>query len=158
MRVPRPLQERVLAVTKCVDGLVTREGRSPTPQRIADELKLDVEDVLEALIAGSAYAATSLDAPAGHLEDVERTVGDTIGFTDERLTLAEHVADLSELASVLDDRDRRVLHLRFVRDLTQTEIAQEIGCSQMQISRILRSALARLNAKANEPMNTAIAA
>jgi RNA polymerase sigma-B factor len=149
MRVPRPLQERVLAVTKCVDGLVSREGRSPTPQRIAQELSLDLEEVLEALEAGSAYAATSLEAPAGRLDDGERTVADTVGFTDERLTLAEEVADLRELGTVLDDRDRRVLYLRFMRDMTQTEIAQEIGCSQMQVSRVMRRALARLHAKVN---------
>jgi RNA polymerase sigma-B factor len=149
MRVPRPLQERVLAVTKCIDGLVSKEGRSPTPHRIAQELELDLEEVLEALEAGAAYSATSLEAPAGRLDDGERTVADTIGFTDDRLTLAEEVADLRELGTVLDERDRTVLYLRFMRDLTQTEIAQEIGCSQMQVSRILRRALARLNEKAN---------
>jgi RNA polymerase sigma-B factor len=148
MRVPRPLQERVLAVTKCVDVLISREGRSPTPQRIAQALELDLEDVLEALQAGSAYAATSLEAPAGRLDDGDRTIADTIGFTDERLDLIEEIADLRELGTVLDDRDRRVLYLRFMRDLTQTEIAHEIGCSQMQVSRILRRALSRLNEKA----------
>jgi RNA polymerase sigma-B factor len=154
MRVPRPLQERVLAVTKCVDGLVSREGRSPTPERIAQELDLELEEVLEALEAGAAYAATSLEAPAGRLDDGERTVADTIGFTDERLELAEEVADLRQLGSVLDDRDRTVLYLRFMRDMTQTEIAQEIGCSQMQVSRILRKALARLSETANAPTPT----
>jgi RNA polymerase sigma-B factor len=149
MRVPRPLQERVLAVTKCVDGLVAREGRSPTPQRIAQELSLSLEEVLEALQAGSAYAATSLEAPAGRLEDGERTVADTVGYDDERLDRAEEVAALRGLRDVLDDRDRTVLHLRFVQDMTQTEIAERIGCSQMQVSRILRRALGRLSERAN---------
>jgi RNA polymerase sigma-B factor len=148
MRVPRPLQERVLAVTKCVDGLVSREGRSPAPQRIAAELHLEVEEVLEALEAGAAYAATSLDAPARSLDDGERTVADTVGVTDERLDLAEHVADLRGLGTVLDDRERKVLYLRFMRDMTQTEIAAEIGCSQMQISRVLRKALTNLHHQA----------
>lgn len=149
MRVPRPLQERVLTVTKTVDRLAARDGRSPTPQTIADELNLDLEDVLEALQAGTAYTATSLDAPTGRQDDTERTIADTIGYQDQRLDLAEHVADLRELKDLLDERDRHVLYLRFVEDLTQTEIAKHIGCSQMQVSRILRKALTRLNEKAN---------
>ena len=149
MRVPRPLQERVLTVTKTVDRLAALHGRSPTPQTIANELNLDLEDVLEALQAGTAYAATSLDAPAGRQDDTERTIADTIGYQDQRLDLAEHVADLRELKDLLDERDRRVLYLRFVEDMTQTEIAKHIGCSQMQVSRILRKALTRLNEKAN---------
>jgi RNA polymerase sigma-B factor len=145
MHVPRPLQERVLKVSRCVDDLVVREGRSPAPQRIAQELSLDLEQVLEALEAGSAYAATSLDAPAGVPDDGDRTLADTIGGEDERLALAEQVADLRGLGDLLDDRDRQVLHLRFMCDMTQTEIAGSIGCSQMQVSRILRGALTRLS-------------
>jgi RNA polymerase sigma-B factor len=150
MHVPRPLQERVLKVTRCVDDLVARDGRSPTPQRVAQELALDLEDVLEALLAGSAYAATSLESPAGRLDDGDRTVADTIGAEDDRLELAEAVADLRGLGEVLDERDRRVLHLRFMCDMTQTEIAHEIGCSQMQVSRILRASLARLGEHATQ--------
>jgi RNA polymerase sigma-B factor len=151
VRVPRPLQERVLLVTKTVDRLTARDGRSPTPQQLADELGLDLEETLEALQAGSAYAATSLEAPAGRTEDGDRTVADTIGYDDERLELAEEVAALRDLRGVLDERDRTVLYLRFVEDMTQTEIAKRVGCSQMQVSRILRRALARLSEKANEP-------
>lgn len=151
VRVPRPLQERVLAVTKAVDGLTARDGRAPTPQQVADELGIDLEEALEALQAGSAYAATSLDAPAGRLDDGDRTVADTIGYEDERLDRAEEVAALRDLRDVLDERDRRVLYLRFVEDLTQTEIARRVGCSQMQVSRILRRALARLGERANRP-------
>jgi RNA polymerase sigma-B factor len=153
VRVPRPLQERVLHVTKAVERMTSRDGRSPTPQQISDELHLDLEDTLEALQAGSAYAATSLEAPAGRVEDGDRTVADTIGYDDERLDLAEDVAALRQLRDVLDERDRVVLYLRFVEDMTQTEIAQRVGCSQMQVSRILRRALARLNEKANRAPN-----
>jgi RNA polymerase sigma-B factor len=153
VRVPRPLQERVLHVTKAVERMTSRDGRSPTPQQISDELHLDLEDTLEALQAGSAYAATSLEAPAGRVEDGDRTVADTIGYDDERLDLAEDVAALRHLRDVLDERDRVVLYLRFVEDMTQTEIAQRVGCSQMQVSRILRRALARLNEKANRAPN-----
>ncbi len=149
VRVPRPLQERVLAVTKAVERLTSRDGRSPTPQMVADELGMELEEVLEALEAGSAYAATSLDAPASRVEDGERTVGDTIGYEDGRLDLAEDVAALRDLRDVLDDREREVLYLRFVQDMTQTEIAARVGCSQMQVSRILRRSLARLSERAN---------
>jgi RNA polymerase sigma-B factor len=152
MRVPRPLQERVLTITKTVDRLAAQHGHSPTPQTIADELNLELEDVLEALQAGTAYTATSLDAPAGHLDDGERTIADTIGYQDQRLDLAEHVADLRPLRHLLDPRDRHVLYLRFVEDKTQTEIAQAIGCSQMQVSRILRKALTRLHQHATHEL------
>jgi RNA polymerase sigma-B factor len=150
VRVPRPLQERVLAVTKAVERFTAEEGRSPTAQPLAARLGMDLEEVLEALQAGSAYSATSLDAPAGRLEDGDRTIADTVGAEDERLTLAEEVADLRDLRHLLDERDRRALYLRFVRDMTQTEIAAELGCSQMQVSRILRRALARLSERANQ--------
>lgn len=150
VRVPRPLQERVLLVTKTVDRLTARDGRSPTPQQISEELDLDLEETLEALQAGSAYAATSLDAPAGRTEDGDRTVADSVGYDDERLELAEEVAALRDLRDVLDERDRMVLYLRFVEDMTQTEIAKRVGCSQMQVSRILRRALGRLSERANE--------
>src|SRR3954464_6069316 len=79
MRVPRPLQERVLAITKTVDSMTADHGRSPTPQQVPERLERDLEGGLEALQAGPAYSAASLDAPAGRLEDGERTVADTVG-------------------------------------------------------------------------------
>jgi RNA polymerase sigma-B factor len=151
VRVPRPLQERVLEATKAIERLSAREGRAPTAEELADEMDCDLEDALEALRAGSAYAAVSLDAPAGTLDDGERTLGDTIGYDDERIERAEAVATLRGLRDVLDDRDRDVLYLRFVEDLTQTEIAKRIGVSQMQVSRLIRRALARLSERAQAP-------
>jgi RNA polymerase sigma-B factor len=150
VRVPRPLQERVLDVTKAVDRLSARDGRSPTPQEVADEMGCDLEAALEALQAGSAYSSVSLETPAGSVEDGERTLGDTLGYEDERLGLAEDVASLRGLGCVLDDRDRHVLYLRFVEDLTQSEIARRIGVSQMQISRLIRKALQRLGERATD--------
>jgi RNA polymerase sigma-B factor len=150
MRVPRPLQERVLETTKVIEGLTTRHGRAPTPQQVADAMDCPLEDVLEALQAGRAYTATSLQAPAAG-DDGERTVGDTVGQVDERLERAEDFAALRTLRHVLDDRDRRILYLRFVEDRTQTEIAREIGVSQMQVSRLLRRGLERLHAAAEQP-------
>jgi RNA polymerase sigma-B factor len=148
VRVPRPLQERVLETTKAVERLNAQRGRAPTPAEVAEELGCDLEDALEALQAGVAYSAVSLDAPAGSLEDGERTLADTLGTTDDRIDRAEEIAALRSLRDVLDDRDRLVLHLRFVEDLTQTEIAKRVGVSQMQVSRLIRRALQRLSERA----------
>lgn len=147
VRVPRPLQERVLAITKATGRLTTQDGRSPTPHQLATELNMSVEDVLEGLQAGSSYSAASLEAPSG-AEDGDQTLGDAIGVDDARLERADELASLRGLGDVLDDRDRRVLYLRFVEDRTQTDIAGAVGCSQMQVSRILRRALARLQERA----------
>src|SRR4051794_16852973 len=144
VRVPRPLQERVLEVTKAVERLSASEGHSPTPQQVAEELGCTLEEALEALQAGAAYSAVSLDAPAGALDDGERTLADTVGYDDENLSHTEDVVALGSLRDVLDDRDRQVLYLRFVEDLTQTEIARRMGVSQMQISRLIRKAIQRL--------------
>src|SRR3954452_16265837 len=103
VRVPRRLQERVLEVTKAVERLSAAEGRSPTPEEVAEELDCTLEEALEALQAGSAYAASSLDAPAGSLDDGDRTLADTIGYDDERLGRAEQVATLRSVRHLLDD-------------------------------------------------------
>jgi RNA polymerase sigma-B factor len=144
VHVPRPLQVSVLSVSSMSDELRRRDGRPPTPQQIADAMDEPLEDVLEALQAGRAYGASSLEAPLGGDPDAS-TLADTIGADDERLDLADEVASLRSLRGLLDDRDREVLRLRFVCDLTQTQIAERVGCSQMQVSRILRRALERLS-------------
>jgi RNA polymerase sigma-B factor len=144
VRVPRPLQERVLAVSKAVERLSAAAGRAPSAQEVAAEVGCELDEALEALQAGSAYNAVSLDSPTTALDDGERTLADSIGYDDERLSHAEDVVALRSLRDVLDDRDRQVLHLRFVEDLTQTEIAKRMGVSQMQISRLIRKALTRL--------------
>ncbi|UGS36616.1 sigma-70 family RNA polymerase sigma factor [Capillimicrobium parvum] len=146
IHVPRPLQERVLTVTRATSGLRARDGRSPTAGQIAEHLTMPLEDVLGALQAGRAYGAASLEAPLGG-DPEAGTLGDVIGDEDERLDRAEQVASLSSLRDLLDDRDREVLRLRFVEDLTQSEIADRIGCSQMQVSRLLRRSIDRLSAR-----------
>jgi RNA polymerase sigma-B factor len=149
VHLARPLKERVLAVTRCSERLAAHDGRSPPPQRIADELELELEDVLEAMQAASAYSAASLEAPtAGSDGEAGAVVGDTLGYQDAGFDRAEELAVLSDLSPSLGAGERRVLYLRFVRDLTQTEIAREIGCSQMQVSRLLRRSLDRLSARA----------
>ena len=147
MRVPRPLQERVLAVTKATERLTSDLGHAPTPFELAQDTGYDLEQVLEALTAGSAYRANSLDAPVGGAEDAW-SLGETLGGDDPGLDRAEDRAVLRRLSAGLDERARRMLALRFVEDRTQTEIAAEIGCSQMQVSRVLRRAIADMEAVA----------
>jgi RNA polymerase sigma-B factor len=105
--------------------------------------------------AGSAYTARSLDAPSTHdINDRESTLGQRLGCHDEGFARAENRAALRTLRHLLDDRERHILFLRFVEERTQTEIAEELGCSQMTISRTLRQTLERL-AEAASPLATA---
>jgi RNA polymerase sigma-B factor len=147
VHVPRPLQEQVLAVTRAIAELRGRDGRTPTGEQIAAHLQMELEDVLEAIQAGRAYGAASLEAPLNGDPDAG-TLADVLGDDDDLLDRAERVASLHSLRDLLDDRDREILRLRFVEDLTQTQIADCIGCSQMQVSRLLRRALDRLSERA----------
>jgi RNA polymerase sigma-B factor len=146
VRVPRALQEDAMRVTRAVQELEPSLGRSPTPQELADHMKLDVETVLEAIVAGRAYHSSSLEQPAGGDTD-GLSLGDTVGADDDELGRTEISVLLGHVNHVLDDRERYVLHLRFERDMTQTAIAQRIGVSQMQVSRIIRATLAKLRAE-----------
>ena len=145
VRVPRALQEEAMRVTSAIQQLEPKLGRSPTPQEIADHLQLDLEAVLEAIVAGRAYHSSSLDQPTGDGDDL--VLGDTVGGDDAELERRELAVLLGHVRHVLDDRERYVLHLRFERDMTQTAIAQRIGVSQMQVSRILRATLVKLRAE-----------
>jgi RNA polymerase sigma-B factor len=140
MRVPRGLQELQLQVAKARDKLTNELGRSPTVQEIADVIKAPFEEVLATIQSVSARRARSLDEPTG--EDV--TLADSLGTTDPEIERAEIRALLDGAFDVLSERDQAVLRLRFEQDMTQTEIAQRIGVSQMQVSRLIRQSLARL--------------
>ena len=150
VRPPRDLQDRSLKVGKAVGELTARDGRSPTPRRVATELGLSVEEVLEALLAGDARSASSLDAPAGTGDGEDRTLGDAVGSERARSEFdrAEDRATLSRLRSALSPREHEVVRLRFEQDLTQAEIGARVGVSQMQVSRILRAALQRMRSAA----------
>ena len=143
VRVPRGLQEDVLRVNRAVAELEVELGRSPTPQQIAVKLELDIETVVEALMAGRAYRATSMEERVGGEGD-ELSLADTLGAEDDELRRREMLVSLRQADHVLTERERFVLHLRFAQDLTQTEIADRIGVSQMQVSRILRGMLDKL--------------
>ncbi|HEX4110496.1 MAG TPA: SigB/SigF/SigG family RNA polymerase sigma factor [Solirubrobacteraceae bacterium] len=145
VRVPRDLQELALRVDRTVTRLSLERRRSPSVSDIAAAVDETEERVLEALEAAGAYRAGSLDAPrAGAEDNAGETVADGLGGEEEGFARAEERALLEPLLRRISSRERRVLELRFVEDLTQAEIGERIGVSQMQVSRLLRQALARL--------------
>jgi RNA polymerase sigma-B factor len=146
VRVPRDLQELTLKVDRAVADLSLALHRQPTVAQIAARVGYEEEEVLEALQASGAYRATSLEAPRGTDDDSDITVADTLGTEEQGFALAEDRATIARLTRTLTAREREVLRLRFEEDLTQAEIGECIGVSQMQVSRIIREALGRLHA------------
>jgi RNA polymerase sigma-B factor len=145
IHLPRGLQELVMRVHEADEQLSSRTGRSPTVLEIAEYLSLSSEAVLEALEAMAARNAASLDAPIeDELGDDAATPHDTIGREEEGYALVDASASLAVAARRLRKTDREVLALRFRDGLTQTDIARQIGVSQMQVSRILRRATDQL--------------
>jgi RNA polymerase sigma-B factor len=148
LRVPRELQERVLAVGRARELVSKRLGRTPTVSAVAEELGFTTEQVLEATEAARSYQATSLDVPASREEPDGGSLIDMIGTEDVSLGLVESRDALASEWSALADIEREVVRLRFVEDLTQREIGRRVGYSQMHVSRILRRALSRLETSA----------
>ena len=142
IRVPRRLQELRLAITAANNTLTHSLGRSPTVADIATHLKVTEEDVLEGLEGARAYSATSLSTPTGI--DGQLELGDTLGGEDHEYTLAEARIALGPAMKLLDAREQRIITLRFYGNLTQQEIAEQIGISQMHVSRLLSRALIKL--------------
>ncbi|MDX6609617.1 MAG: polymerase sigma-B factor, partial [Solirubrobacterales bacterium] len=148
-RVPRPLQERVLKVNSCTERLSSRLGRAPKPREVAAEIGMSVEDVLEALEAGSAFDAMSLDAPLSRGEEGPgATYAESVGAVDDRFEFVEDRTVVAATLRALPTRERQVLALRFAEDMTQSEIAARVGISQMHVSRLIRRSLERLQAVA----------
>jgi RNA polymerase sigma-B factor len=145
VHVPRGAQELALKVQRAQEKLTTHTGRSPTVGELAQYLELSIEDVLEGLEAAAAHHSSSLDAPRDDGDGEPVTLVDTFGQDDAGLQLVEDATTVAAAMQTLSERERRVLHLRFFEDRTQSEIAEQIGVSQMQISRILRGAIARLS-------------
>lgn len=144
VHVPRGAQEQALRVEEAQHALSARTGRPPSVPELAEYLELSIEEVIEALETAGAHHSTSLDAPRDESEGDAGTLADAFGEHDDRFELIDASVSISAAARQLSPRERSVLGLRFVRDMTQTQIAQEVGVSQMQVSRILRRALARL--------------
>jgi RNA polymerase sigma-B factor len=151
VHVPRGMQERVMKLDQASQELHRRLGRSPSAGELAEELQLTSEEVLEAMEAASAYDAISLEEQRSDSSDsAEPTFADSLGTDEERYELVEYGATIAPTMRALSERERLILHLRFVEDLTQSEIADRIGVSQMHVSRLIRRALARLRAVARE--------
>jgi RNA polymerase sigma-B factor len=144
VHVPRGAQEQALKVQEAQERLTSKTGRPPTVPELAEYLELAVDEVLDALETAAAHHSASLDAPREDRDDESGSLVDVFGQEDHRYELIEQTTTISAAAKELSPRERRVLALRFAGDLTQTQIADEIGVSQMQVSRILRRALSQL--------------
>lgn len=142
--VPRGMQELALKVQEAERRLSTTSRRSPTAQELAEYLELAVDDVLEALCAAQAHHANSIDVPLDNESGEGSTLADTVGAEDERFEHVEAVVTIADGMRGLSKLERRVLTLYFLEDLSQAQIGELIGVSQMQVSRILRRATDRL--------------
>ena len=140
VRVPRRLQELGASVTKATTELTQKLDRSPTPKEIAKHLGITVDDVAEALESNAAYSTVSLDVTS----EPSTSIGETFGALDEALEGVEYRESLKPLLAQLDDREKRILQMRFFENLSQSQIATELGISQMHVSRILNKVLSHL--------------
>jgi RNA polymerase sigma-B factor len=146
VRPARDVQELCLAVEEARDELWLELGRSPTVADLAARVERAPEEVMEALQASDGRSLRSLDAPVHEEEGDSASAGDLIGRADPEFERVEAVATIEQMTAILDDRAREILRLRFEEDMLQSEIAARVGCSQMHVSRIIRSSLERLYA------------
>ncbi|MEJ3750171.1 RNA polymerase sigma factor SigF [Actinomycetes bacterium KLBMP 9797] len=143
VRVPRRLQELRMSIAEASSALHQTLGRSPTVTDIAAHLNISEEDVLEGLEGARAYNAVSLSTPTGD-GDNSVSLGDLLGGEDPEYELAELRVALGPALATLDEREQRILTLRFYGNMTQTQIAEQVGVSQMHVSRLLARALVKL--------------
>jgi RNA polymerase sigma-B factor len=143
VKVPRRLKELHLQLGAATAELSQRLGRAPTPTELAELLDMDRDEVVEGLVAGSSYNTLSIDSGGSGNEDAP-AIADTLGDVDATLDQIENREALRPLLDSLPDRERAVVVLRFFESLTQTQIAERIGVSQMHVSRLLARALTRL--------------
>jgi RNA polymerase sigma-B factor len=143
IRVPRRLQELKLSLTKATSELSQKNGRAPTVAELAAHLGMTDEEILEGLESANAYSAVSLDAPDGG-DDDSPAVADSLGMIDEALEGVEYRESLKPLLEKLPAREKRILMLRFFGGMTQSQIAVDLGISQMHVSRLLARTLAQL--------------
>jgi RNA polymerase sigma-B factor len=148
VHVPRPIQDRIVQVNRAVAKLGRASGASPTSAQVAHEVGCSVEEVVEALEAARAFDAVSLETPRGS-DDETGTYAETVGADDAGYEMVEYSAAIAPAMDAMPQRDRLILRLRFERDLTQSEIAEQLGISQMHVSRIIRRALSRLRTVAD---------
>jgi RNA polymerase sigma-B factor len=151
VHVDRGLKERHTAVEGAIGELSKRLGRSPSVAEISHRVGRSEEDVLEALDVGNAHHALSIDAGAPEGDDEDRPpIVESLGDSDPGYEAVEYGEAIAPILDELSKRDRVIVHMRFVEDRTQTEIADEVGVSQMQVSRILRATLERLRESVRE--------
>ena len=146
VRVPRGLQELNVQLSRLMEQLTVQLGRSPTIPELAKAAGVEEEQVLEALESGRAYTSLSLSAGGGG-DDDDLDPLESLGTEEHQYEVSEDRAVLAPGFRVLDERERRILHLRFFDGLTQSQIAQQVGISQMHVSRLIRRALEKIRAE-----------
>ncbi|MCX4812569.1 RNA polymerase sigma factor SigF [Streptomyces sp. NBC_01239] len=144
VHVPRRLQEARVQLAKANEELRSRLGRMPTVKELSQLMCLSEEEVNEARLASNGYNSASLDAAISSSDDGEAALADFIGLDDNALELVEDFNALAPLIAELDDRERRIIHMRFVDELTQAQIGEHLGVSQMHVSRLLNRTLSKL--------------
>ncbi|MET8284385.1 RNA polymerase sigma factor SigF [Streptomyces sp. NPDC005132] len=144
VHVPRRLQEARIQLAKATEELSSRLGRMPTVTELSQLMSLSEAEVNEAQLASNGYTSSSLDATISATSDGEAALADFIGTDDHALELVEDFHALAPMLAELDDRERRIIHMRFVEELTQAQIGERLGVSQMHVSRLLNRTLAKL--------------
>lgn len=152
VRPPRRVQDLQARIARAQDELEPTLGRSPRPSEVAEHIGVELVDVVEALAADGCFTPTSLDGPVG---GGASTLGDLIGQVDSGLRSSEARIVLEPVVRALPERDRRIVHMRFYEERTQQEIAEAVGLTQAQVSRVLTRILASLKAGLGEPMSVA---
>ncbi len=147
MHVPRRIKDRHVQLSRATVDLTQRLGRAPTPGELAELLEVDRETIVESLIAAESYRTQSIDAPIGSDGGTPRMVSDTIGAIDVEFDRITDQETVRPLLAALPERERTVLYLRFFASMTQSQIAERIGVSQMHVSRILERTLRELRDK-----------
>ncbi|MFF4017240.1 RNA polymerase sigma factor SigF [Streptomyces sp. NPDC001843] len=144
VHVPRRLQEARVQLARAKEELSSRLGRTPTTKELSELMSLPEDEVVEAQLASNGYRSASLDAAISGSEDGEAALADFIGDQDPALGLVEDFHALAPMIAELDERDRKIIHWRFVEELTQAQIGERLGVSQMHVSRLINRLLARL--------------
>ncbi|MEU7058856.1 RNA polymerase sigma factor SigF [Streptomyces sp. NPDC046197] len=144
VHVPRRLQEARVQLARANEELRSRLGRTPTAKELSELMSLPEDEVVEAQLASNGYKSASLDAAINGSEDGEAALADFIGDEDAALGLIEDFHALAPMIAELDERDRKIIHWRFVEELTQAQIGERLGVSQMHVSRLISRLLARL--------------
>ncbi len=150
IRVPRRLQELRMSISAVTGDLSQELGRSPTPREIAAKIGVGVEEVMEGLESANAYSTLSLDASDSNEDGAGASMLDTLGMDDEALDHVEIRESIKPLIEQLPSREKKILMLRFFRGMTQSQIAAEIGVSQMHVSRLLNRTLEQLRLSLSE--------